>query len=259
MVNKPARDYVLDQLNRAGFLSTCIKQNLYEVRQTHLDGDGKVVRLQIQSATTELGTPLGSFEKINSADIYVLVRADVPDDLRAYVYLTDFIAKAPNIKDCDLTDPFERNPGEKDPEVRDFWARSKWRFCKEEHLNAWHLIENTPPSAAINDLEQDEIGNDAPEYKRRMAGNYVRDAKVREQVLKRANGVCEYGGCTTFTQENGQAYLEAHHVISLSEQGIDRLSNVIALCANHHREAHLGEKWQLLQDEFIQILKKLAP
>ncbi|QJB68279.1 HNH endonuclease [Parasphingorhabdus halotolerans] len=112
--------------------------------------------------------------------------------------------------------------------------------------------------SAIDDIDETEVGNDSPEYRRRMAGSYVRDQEVRKQVLKRANGVCEYGGCVTFKKENGHTYLEAHHVISLSEQGVDKHSNVIALCPNHHREAHFGEKWQMLQDEFIQMLKKLA-
>jgi HNH endonuclease len=112
--------------------------------------------------------------------------------------------------------------------------------------------------SAIDDIDEANSGNESPEYKLRMAGTYVRDPEVRRQVLSRANGICEYGGCSTFKKENGQFYLEAHHVISLSEQGADKLSNVIALCPNHHREAHFGEQWQSLQDEFLQILKKLV-
>lgn len=113
-------------------------------------------------------------------------------------------------------------------------------------------------NSAIDDIDESVVENASPEYKLRMAGSYVRDPKVRRQVLLRANGICEYGSCVTFKKSNGQAFLEAHHVISLSEQGIDKLSNVIALCPNHHREAHFGEQWQALQDEFIQILKKLV-
>lgn len=39
----------------------------------------------------------------------------------------------------------------------------------------------------------------------------------------------------------GKIYLETHQVIPLSEDGPDKLSNVVALCANHHRQAHFGE------------------
>jgi 5-methylcytosine-specific restriction protein A len=113
-------------------------------------------------------------------------------------------------------------------------------------------------STAINDIGQDEVGNVDPEYKRRMTGSYVRVPKVRDMVLKRAGGVCEYCGKRGFLKADGKIYLETHHVILLSEQGSDTLSNVIALCPNHHREAHFGDNWRSLQDEFLQIIKKLA-
>lgn len=113
-----------------------------------------------------------------------------------------------------------------------------------------------PLGSAINDLLPDGIGNDSPEYRRRMGGTYVRDDKVRREVLRRANGHCEFRGCKPFNNRRGEAYLETHHIISLSEQGVDKPSNVIALCPNHHREAHFGENWQSLQDKFIDILKR---
>ncbi|APG62653.1 hypothetical protein LPB140_07470 [Sphingorhabdus lutea] len=111
--------------------------------------------------------------------------------------------------------------------------------------------------SAVDDINDSEVGNNSPEYIRRMAGSYVRDPEVRRQVLSRANGVCEYEGCVPFMNINGQLYLEAHHIISLAEQGEDKISNVIALCPNHHREAHFGEKWESLQDEFKKILERL--
>lgn len=121
----------------------------------------------------------------------------------------------------------------------------------------------SPINSAINDIQTDEIQNTDPEYKLRMAGTYVRDAKVRKNVLERAGGRCEYSStpnnrslCPTFMKRNGNPYLETHHVIKLSEQGRDLESNVIALCANHHREAHFGEHWRRLQDEFLKVLSQ---
>lgn len=140
-------------------------------------------------------------------------------------------------------------------------ATPKGRFPKK----FWR-IETTKRGAeriasAINDIQLEQAENDDPEYKRRMSGSYVRDDRVRKAVLERAAGRCEYGStlspaqqCDTFTKRNGKRYLEAHHVIKLSEQGRDRESNVIALCANHHREAHFGERWEYLQDEFLSAI-----
>ncbi|MEH6663065.1 MAG: HNH endonuclease signature motif containing protein [Parasphingorhabdus sp.] len=110
--------------------------------------------------------------------------------------------------------------------------------------------------SAINDLENYEYGNDDPEYLKRITGEYVRDQRVRIQVLSRANGNCEYCGKKGFVSRVGRPFLEAHHVIALSEQGPDKMSNVIALCPNDHREAHFGERWEKMQAEFQDILKK---
>jgi 5-methylcytosine-specific restriction enzyme A len=106
-------------------------------------------------------------------------------------------------------------------------------------------------STAINDIGQDEVGNPDPEYRMRMSGSYVRDAKVRELVLKRAGGLCEECNEPGFLKPGGKRYLETHHVISLSEQGADKLHNVIALCATDHRRAHYAENWIELQDRFL--------
>lgn len=111
-------------------------------------------------------------------------------------------------------------------------------------------------STAINDIDQDEVGNADPEYQRRMSGSYLRDAKVREQVLRRAGGVCEECNEPGFLKPDGKPYLETHHVISLSEQGPDQPHNVIALCANDHRRAHYAKNWLELQDRFLAKLQK---
>ncbi len=111
-------------------------------------------------------------------------------------------------------------------------------------------------STAINDIEQDDVENDDPEYHRRMSGSYVRDSKVRDLVLKRANGICEECNQRGFLKADGKVYLETHHVISLSEQGPDKPHNVIALCANDHRRAHFGREWKEMQDKFLEKLSK---
>ena len=113
-------------------------------------------------------------------------------------------------------------------------------------------------STAINDLDEDEVANLDPEYKRRMSGSYVRDNKVRAAVIRRAKGVCEFCKQPGFKKSDGSLYLETHHIIALSEQGPDRTSNVIALCPNDHRRAHFGQDWKELQDRFLQILERIA-
>jgi hypothetical protein len=68
----------------------------------------------------------------------------------------------------------------------------------------------------------------------------VRSAAVREHALLRADGRCEWCNEPGFLTDDGSRYLETHHVLPLSEGGPDTIENVIALCPNHHREAHFG-------------------
>ena len=86
---------------------------------------------------------------------------------------------------------------------------------------------------------------------------YVRDPNVREWVITRASGKCEYCGREGFLKADGSRYLEAHHVIALSHDGVDTIANFIAICPNDHRQAHYGAELEArrVEEEFI---KKIA-
>jgi 5-methylcytosine-specific restriction protein A len=68
----------------------------------------------------------------------------------------------------------------------------------------------------------------------------IRDAMVRQYVLSRAEGKCEFCNSLGFLQVGGRRYLECHHIENLAEGGADTIDNVIAVCANDHRAAHFG-------------------
>lgn len=87
---------------------------------------------------------------------------------------------------------------------------------------------------------------------------FLRDVAVRSAALSRAGGRCEYCKAPGFKTASGTVYLETHHVEPLSEGGADGLSNVIALCANHHREAHHGNNRAALRADFQAILLRAA-
>ena len=107
----------------------------------------------------------------------------------------------------------------------------------------------------LEDLETLPLGKDVVD--RAILKGYVfkRDQKVRSYVLQRAKGRCEYCGEDGFELKNGERYLETHHIIALASQGSDKLENVIALCPNHHRQAHFGLNAEALEKEFITILR----
>lgn len=117
------------------------------------------------------------------------------------------------------------------------------------------VVENE--KSGVDDIEDQTAENNDPEYLKRMRGIYKRDAAIRRKVVKRSKGSCEYCDQQGFRKIDGQYFVEAHHIISLSDQGPDKLTNVIALCPNHHREAHFGKRWKKMQKEFKMILQKM--
>jgi 5-methylcytosine-specific restriction enzyme A len=108
----------------------------------------------------------------------------------------------------------------------------------------------TSEGSAIDDLDPLPIGNQQPERTAYSGTFIVRDDRVRLAVIERANGKCEHCGELGFRKPDGTHYVEAHHIISLAEQGPDTLDNVIALCPNHHRQAHYGADCEELEAEF---------
>lgn len=56
--------------------------------------------------------------------------------------------------------------------------------------------------------------------------------------------VCEELGNSTnsFVKQNGDTYIETHHVepVSTLRTGVLSITNLITVCANHHRQLHFG-------------------
>lgn len=70
--------------------------------------------------------------------------------------------------------------------------------------------------------------------------SYERDPDIAAYAKMRANGVCELCGCPApFIGNNGQPYLESHHIDWLCNGGKDIIENIAALCPNCHRKMHL--------------------
>lgn len=101
-----------------------------------------------------------------------------------------------------------------------------------------------------------DLGSESPLIRIDLTNRYVRDSKVRKAVLDRAKGKCEYCGEVGFTKSDKSKYLETHHILALANDGADRISNVIALCSNHHREAHFGENYIEIEKKMIEIVDK---
>ena len=81
-----------------------------------------------------------------------------------------------------------------------------------------------------------------PEQIQITSVGFKRNTDVINEVLLRANGVCEKcNNNAPFIRKKGNTpYLEVHHKIMLSKDGEDTVENATALCLNCHRESHFG-------------------
>lgn len=105
------------------------------------------------------------------------------------------------------------------------------------------------------DLDQaDKLGAQRKEI---LASAFVRDPAVRQAALRRANGNCELCGQRGFEMHAGAVYLETHHIVPLSEGGVDALANVAAVCPNDHKKAHFALNRSEIRETLIRKIRAL--
>jgi hypothetical protein len=106
---------------------------------------------------------------------------------------------------------------------------------------------------ATDQFNLDTTETPAPQQVTVLGKVFIRDSSVRAAALARAKGKCEFCGQPGFVTSSGLSFLETHHIIPLSEGGKDVITNVAAVCANHHREAHHGVQADLIRDHLLKV------
>ena len=134
---------------------------------------------------------------------------------------------------------------------RKAWVHMRDVIPQQEMLDR---LEGREPSAETDSLN--DLGTNEPPIIITAGRRYVRDAAVRAAVMVRAAGKCEFCKEPGFKRLDGGRYLECHHIIALSDNGEDRMTNVIALCPSHHREAHFGESSAEMEKEMVVIVRE---
>lgn len=82
---------------------------------------------------------------------------------------------------------------------------------------------------------------------------FQRNPDIAEYAVRRAKGTCDRClQAAPFLRRDGNPYLEAHHIVWLSEGGTDDLANVAALCPNCHKRMHVLDD----EDERAALLDK---
>jgi len=131
-------------------------------------------------------------------------------------------------------------------------------FYEEATLNQI-FIEAEKKNESLSLKEIAEKINNKGERKKEIKvtyTSYYRDPDVSVLAKKRADGICDCCGKNApFKREDGNPFLESHHLIPLSEQGEDSADNVCAVCPNCHRRLHFGEDRKALTSEIVKKLK----
>lgn len=147
--------------------------------------------------------------------------------------------------------------------------KSKWfRLQKNKHeyhslpigkktlnLDFEKEIEESERLSSEQRLELINSNIGKPSKREVVSSAFIRCPHIVVETKKRANGVCEKcNKVAPFVGKNNEPYLEVHHLIYLSQDGIDELSNTLALCPNCHREMHSG----IVDDnEFLRLKNKI--
>ena len=84
-------------------------------------------------------------------------------------------------------------------------------------------------------------GERHPDKREHMIETFARDAGWKKLAKQTFGDRCMCQNCTnTFIKENGELYVEVHHIIPLYKGGEDGIWNLSVLCAHHHRMAHFA-------------------
>lgn len=88
------------------------------------------------------------------------------------------------------------------------------------------------------------------------SSQYYRSNPIKEYAKERANGVCECcGEPAPFDDEDGEPYLEVHHVDELGEGGADHPDRVAAVCPTCHSHIHYSDGGEELNSRLQEKLE----
>jgi len=122
---------------------------------------------------------------------------------------------------------------------------------------------------SLDDISVDELydqaeasvnGEGRTTNESRSRTTYPRSEVVKKYALRVADGVCQ--GCgddAPFLTDDGEPFLEVHHMRRRSDGGADHPKNVIALCPNCHRWVHYGQDGEEFNQKLIDRVEELHP
>jgi hypothetical protein len=117
------------------------------------------------------------------------------------------------------------------------------------------LTRGVTAKGSVDQFDVPQDGDGVTERVSVQGTVFVRDPALRAAARRRADGKCEFCLAPGFTMDDGRVFLETHHVVPLSEKGRDSAGNVAAICANYHREAHLGSRAGVIRETLLKRIR----
>jgi 5-methylcytosine-specific restriction endonuclease McrA len=104
------------------------------------------------------------------------------------------------------------------------------------------------------------MGQAKPERAATTVVQIKRDPAVKAWVVEFAKGRCELcKKVAPFKDDDGDPFLELHHVHPLGDDGPDTITNAVALCPNCHRACHLSRSRRRLAAVLYRRCSRLLP
>jgi len=127
----------------------------------------------------------------------------------------------------------------------------------EGNANNWFKNSQRKAASSMKQITkyEEQMQNATPEKKERFT-TYIERGPIAKEVKKLSGFkcmICEGMGSKTnsFCKANGVTYVETHHIehVAKLKTGSLSMSNLITVCANHHRQFHYGKLRIKKQDE----------
>ncbi|MHA6577125.1 HNH endonuclease [Pseudomonas yamanorum] len=121
-------------------------------------------------------------------------------------------------------------------------------------------LQGRRPTASKPSLQIEPQGILNPRQLFTVSISFARALHVRKQVRRLASGICE--GCdkpAPFIGDDGEPFLEVHHVKHLAQKGSDRITNAVALCPNCHQRCHRSSDRDVFTKELYSKINRLIP
>lgn len=113
------------------------------------------------------------------------------------------------------------------------------------------ILETGENALDILESLNKRYGNLPPKERSRKIENHLDRGSAVTKALKSLLGAkCQICGWIGFKKRNGEDFIEAHHIVQLSEKKEGSLctENIILLCPNCHREIHYGKEFSFSED-----------